>query len=88
MIPDAAALRRLEFHIRSPVPSPSTSSKPEPDRQGAPQKLDGQHASVDGQDNPLNMMNKVIFLMVRTPPLNLMNNFVPAVVCRSVLPVS
>jgi len=32
VIHDTVALHRLEFHIRSPSPSPSVSSKSEPDR--------------------------------------------------------
>ena len=76
VIHDATALHRLKFHIRSPSPSLSTSSKLEPDGQDAPQDLDERHASMDGEDTPPppNLMNKFIFLMVRTPPPNLRNN--------------
>ena len=49
------------FHIRSPSPSPSTSSKLEP----------------DGQDAPRKLMNSMLPWMVRTPPLNLMDNMLP-----------
>ena len=56
MIHDAAALHRLDFHIRvphsKPIPVTLNVFQPEPDGRGTPQELDEPHASVDGEDTP------------------------------------